>query len=140
MPWKYQTDHALDSPERTLVHRKILKSKKFLQNLYRQWYSHFLKEIPALPPGKLLELGSGGGFLKELEPRVITSDVQKLPTNDMTFSALEMPFEDQSLAAIFMIDTLHHLPDAAKFFNEAERTLIPGGIIKMIEPANTLWG
>jgi SAM-dependent methyltransferase len=140
MPWKYKIDYPIDSPERTFAHRRILRTKKFLQNLYRQWYSHFLKEIPSLPPGKLLELGSGGGFLKDLDPRIITSDVQQLPTNDMTFSAVEMPFENQSLAAIFMIDTLHHIPDPAKFFAEAERTLMPGGIIKMIEPANTLWG
>ena len=92
------------------------------------------------PQGLLLELGSGGGFLKEMEPRVICSDVIYLPTNDMTFSALEMPFEDQSVAAIFMTDTMHHIPDSEKFLQEVSRVLVDNGKLTLIEPANSIWG
>jgi SAM-dependent methyltransferase len=58
----------------------------------------------------------------------------------MTFSALSMPFENESLSAIFMIDTFHHIPDSEAFLREASRTLMPGGIIMMIEPAASAWG
>ena len=61
-----------------------------------------------------MELGSGGGFLKDIEPSVICSDVLDLPTNDLTFSALDMPFADGELSALFMIDTFHHIPDAGQ--------------------------
>lgn len=140
MKIKYDIDYPLDSPERTLYHREIILRKHFLRKLYEQWYQEFIKEIKNLPNEVFIELGSGGGFFKELEPRVICTDILELSTNDMTFSALEMPFADNSVGGIFMIDTLHHIPDIEKFLNEANRVLATNGKIIMIEPANTLWG
>jgi SAM-dependent methyltransferase len=63
-----------------------------------------------------------------------------LPTNDLTFSALDMPFADQSVAALFLTDTMHHIPDSEKFLQEVNRVLVDNGKLIMIEPANTLWG
>lgn len=140
MKLKYTIEEDLDSPERTLLHREIILRKKFLKKLYEQWYDEFIKEVDNLPNDKIIELGSGGGFLKELLPQVICTDILELPSNDMTFSALEMPFEDHSLGGIFMVDTLHHIPDIRQFLKEAERVLAKGGKIIMIEPCNTLWG
>jgi SAM-dependent methyltransferase len=137
---KYKIPHDLDSPERTIFHQGIIRKKLFLKRLYEEWYRELTTLKPHLPAGKLLEIGSGGGFLKEVESSVICSDVLDLPGNDMTFSALEMPFADEELSAIFMIDTFHHIPDAGKFLKEAERVLAPGGAIIMIEPANSWWG
>lgn len=132
-------DFDLDDPRRTIHHGQLIREKKFLRRLYVDWYNFLVKPYRngELPEGKILELGSGGGFLKELIPDVITSDVMELPDNDMTFSAEEMPFEDNSLSAIFMIDVLHHIPCNEKFFAEASRTLKKGGKIIMSEPANT---
>lgn len=140
MFFRYEIDHPLDAPQRTMEHRQIIMRKKFLRKLYEQWYQYLLSEISGLPGGELVELGSGGGFLKDVAPRVIASDVLDLPTNDLTFSALDMPFNTGTVAALFMIDTLHHIPDLKQFFDEANRVLMPGGKIVMIEPANTLWG
>lgn len=81
-----------------------------------------------------------GGFLKEICPSVICADILELPSNDLTFSALEMPFSDGELSAIFMIDTFHHIPDSNLFLKEAGRVLKEGGRIIMIEPANSFWG
>jgi SAM-dependent methyltransferase len=96
-----------------------------------------LKEAEGLPEGKIVEIGSGGGFLKELNPNIITSDILPFPHCDLTFSGEEMPFNDNELSAILMIDVLHHIPDSISFFREAQRVLKPGGKIIMIEPANT---
>jgi len=130
----------MDSPERSIVHGEIIKQKYFLKRLYQEWYSIFSHEIQNIPDGLLIELGSGGGFLKEIEPTVICSDIIDLPSNDMTFSALEMPFKDHSVGGIFMIDTMHHIPDSEQFLHEASRVLMKGGKIIMIEPANSMWG
>jgi SAM-dependent methyltransferase len=140
MKIKYNIEYPLDSPERTLYHKEIILHKKFLRNLYKQWYNEFIKEINNLPNDTFIELGSGGGFLKELEPKVICTDILKLSTNDMTFSALNMPFNDNSVGGIFMVDTMHHIPDIEKFLYEANRILAKKGKIIMIEPANSLWG
>ncbi len=137
---KEKQQKNLDDPQTTVHHGEIIRSKPFLEKLYIEWYGFLLNRTKDLPKdGKILELGSGGGFLKELLPEVITSDVMELPGNDMTFSAEEMPFEDNSLSAIFMIDVLHHIPNCKKFFAEAERTLKKGGMIIMSEPANSTW-
>jgi SAM-dependent methyltransferase len=86
-----------------------------------------------------LELGSGAGFIKEVMPDVITSEYLPLPTVDKVCSALDLPFPARSLSAIFLLDVLHHLPDVNCFFNELNRCLLPGGVVAMVEPANTVW-
>lgn len=140
MGLKYRFTHAIDTPERTLEHAGIIRKKYFLRKLYTTWYQELFSVIPDISGKKVVELGSGGGFLKEFAPTVITSDFLDLPVNDMTFSALCMPFENQSLDALLMIDTFHHLPDARLFLKEVNRTLKPEGKMVMIEPANSLWG
>ncbi len=140
MSFKYKIDIPIDAPERTLEHKKIILGKPFLKKLYIDWYEIFIKESKNLPEGEIVELGSGGGFLKDLMPKIITSDILNLPTNDMVFSALDMPFQDSSVSGIFMVDTFHHIPDSQLFLQEAMRTLKVGGKIIMIEPANSLWG
>ena len=45
-----------------------------------------------LPDKSILELGSGGGFLKEMYPAIITSDVLQLPSVDKVFSATANAF------------------------------------------------
>ncbi|MBW6534624.1 MAG: class I SAM-dependent methyltransferase [Mariniphaga sp.] len=137
---KYNIPFELDSPERTIFHNQIIRNKLFLRKLYEEWYEIFSKTLPQLPDGKIIELGSGGGFLKEVIPAVLCSDILDLPFNDLTFSALEMPFENNELSAVFMIDTFHHIPDATQFLKEVDRVLKKDGMVVMIEPANSLWG
>jgi SAM-dependent methyltransferase len=132
--------YNLDDPRRTVTHGEIIRNKKFLHQLYVEWYNHFKKKIEILPEGKLVELGSGAGFVKEVIPQMLTSDVMELPNLDYVFPGEEMPFEDGSLAGIFMIDVLHHIPQPALFLKEAERVLASGGKILMNEPANSAWG
>jgi SAM-dependent methyltransferase len=140
MTLKYKFEIPLDAPERTLAHKDIILSKVFLKNLYEEWYGTFMDEMDRLPPGKVVEVGSGGGFLKELIPNILSSDILDLPTNDITFSALDMPFDDRSISGLFMVDTFHHIPDARVFLSEAGRVLKKDGKLIMIEPANSSWG
>ena len=140
MSIKYRHDIPLDAPERTMLHQEIIASKLFLKRLYLEWYDTFREEMQHLPAGRVVELGSGGGFLKQVIPEVISSDVLPLPSNDLTFSALDMPFGDNSVGGLFMVDTFHHIPDARRFLAEASRVLAPGGKVVMVEPANSFWG
>lgn len=129
----------LDQPSVSLKHREIILKKVFLKKLYIEWYGIFQYWATQIPDGKKLEIGSGGGFLKDVMPDVITSDIFALDHCDLTFSAEEIPFENESLSAIFMIDVLHHIPKCEKFFEEANRTLKNKGKIIMIEPACSMW-
>lgn len=130
----------LDVPSRTLLHGRIIQQKAFLKALYIDFYGEFKKIAEDIGSNALsVELGSGGGFIKDIIPGVVTSDILNLPDVDKCFSALNMPFESGSVDAFFMIDVLHHINDSRSFFKEADRCLKAGGRIVMIEPANTLW-
>jgi len=129
----------LDDPATTLLHAEIIREKPFLRKLYIDFYKQFTKAVPDFENKILVELGSGGGFIKEVIGNVITSDVLELPNVDKVFSAGSMPFEERSVDAFFMFDVLHHIPDSRAFFREAIRCLKVSGKIVMIEPANTLW-
>jgi SAM-dependent methyltransferase len=129
----------LDDPATTLLHAGIIKSKPFLRNLYAEFYRQFREFVPYFENKTLVELGSGGGFIKEIISNVVTSDILDLPNVDKVFSSSNMPFEDGGVDAFFMFDVLHHIADSRAFFTEALRCLKVGGKVVMIEPANTLW-
>ena len=128
----------LDDPATTLLHAEIIQKKPFLKKLYIDFYKQFRRAVPDFGDRVLVELGSGGGFIKEVIGNVITSDILKLPKVDKVFSAVNIPFEETSVDAFFMFDVLHHLPDSKAFFKEALRCLRVSGKIVMIETANTL--
>jgi len=137
---KYKIDFDLDDPKATLAHRDIILQKPFLKRLYKDWYDVFILKTQPIKTGKHLEIGSGGGFYKDIFKEVITSDILSLPNVDKVFSAEEMPFAENELASIVMLNVFHHIPKPYLFLQEAERTLVKGGKIIMIEPANSALG
>jgi SAM-dependent methyltransferase len=125
------------SPEFFARQKAIIRERPLLKRCYDDWYSRMLADVSSVAsPGSLLELGSGGSYLKELEPSVITSDVIE-GVADRVIDARQLPFPEVSLRAILLTHVLHHIPDLEKFFREAQRTLVPGGVISMIEVAHT---
>ena len=137
---KYKIDFDLDDPKTTLAHRDIILQKPFLKRLYSDWYNIFIDKSKQVKNGKHLEIGSGGGFYKDVFAQVVTSDILSLPNVDKVFSAEEMPFNENELASIVMLNVFHHIPKPYLFLKEAERTLVKGGKVIMIEPANSALG
>ncbi|MCB2187243.1 MAG: class I SAM-dependent methyltransferase [Deltaproteobacteria bacterium] len=132
-----QGEVCLDDPRTTLCHREIIRRKKLLRQFYLECYAFFARAAREVPPGVKLELGSGGGFLKEVMPEVVTTEYLILPGVDLVCSALRLPFPDRALSAIFLMDVLHHLIRPREFFAEALRCLQPGGVMVLVEPAHT---
>ena len=130
-----------DAPRTTELRRKIIREKHFLRKIYEEWYGDLIAAVPRPTdcPGLVLELGSGGGFLKELLPECISSEVFSCNGVDKVLDARSLPFDDASLRAILMVDVFLHIPDVASFLREAKRTLTPGGIVAMWEPWKTPW-
>ncbi|OGX07984.1 MAG: hypothetical protein A2Z88_01460 [Omnitrophica WOR_2 bacterium GWA2_47_8] len=131
----------LDDPSTVFIHAKIIKRNRFLKNLYIDFYEQLkgpLKDLPVT--ATIVELGSGGGFIKEVLPQVMTTDIVNSSPVDMHFSGQDMPFGDKTVDAFVMLNVLHHIPDPKQFFSEINRCLKEGGKFVMIEPANTIWG
>ena len=89
--------------------------------------------------GAVLELGSGGGFLSERIPGLITSECALCSGVDSILNAQTLPFKDNSLRGIVMINVLRHLPYSRDFLRESIHCLAIGGRIIMIEPWVTHW-
>jgi SAM-dependent methyltransferase len=128
----------IDAPETTELRARIIQEKGFLRKIYEEWYAELISSVPRIS-GPVLELGSGGGFLRKVLPGVFTSDVFFLPLVSMVASGIALPIKSVTLRAIIMVDVFHHLPDVQRFFKEAARTIVRGGVITMIEPWNSAW-
>ncbi len=131
----------LNDPGTTVVRRRIIREKPFLKAIYDEWYA-FLADV-APPTSYLdlpaLELGSGAGYLDEIVPRLVTSEIFPTAGLDLVADATRLPVGDAALRAILMVDVLHHIPDVRSFFGEATRTVAPGGVVAMVEPWATRW-
>ncbi len=125
----------LDDPARINEIRSIICGKVFLRKYYEELYRKFAACLRRCPgEGLAIELGSGGGFLKEVIPDVVTSDFLPYPGVDRPeVDATRMPFGAESLRAILMLNVFHHIPDVGAFLGEAERCLVPGGRLFMID-------
>lgn len=129
----------IDSPEATIIHSRIIKEKPFLRKIYEKWYNLVSKSLPLNIAGPVLEIGSGGGFLKEFIPGLISSEIFRIPGIEIAFDGEKLPFKNASLRGIVMIDVFHHIPYVKSFLTEATRCVMFGGVIVMIEPWHTTW-
>jgi SAM-dependent methyltransferase len=128
----------LDSPEMPRVRRDILARTPLLRRVYLDWYARIQRYVPP-PPGRILEIGSGPGFLREVLPELIRSDILSCGGLDVLLDAIRLPFIDDALRAVVMTNVLHHLPDVEAFLRGASRCIRPGGALVMIEPWVTPW-
>ncbi|MDO8945921.1 MAG: class I SAM-dependent methyltransferase [Desulfocapsaceae bacterium] len=124
----------LDNCNRAKNIRKRIQNKDVLFRLYHEFYSKYIDCIKRCPDhGVSLEIGSGAGFLKDIAPDVVTTDILPYETVDIVMDASKMPFGDRSIKSVFMLNVLHHIPDSKAFFNELVRCLIPGGRVLLID-------
>ena len=122
------------STELTEHNRLQWMRKPALRAIYHDLYRRMVAQCVK---GTTLEVGGGSGNLKEYLPDVISSDIDAGPWLDLVADAQKLPLAVESLANIVLFDVLHHLEYPVLFLREAERTLIPGGRVLMVEPAIT---
>jgi SAM-dependent methyltransferase len=118
------------------LRRQIIRSKRFLERIYIDWYDSITQE---LKPGRTLELGSGAGFFGEFYPQAVTSDLFIVEGLQTVLDGQSLPFKSGSLANVTMVNVLHHIPDSERLFREAARCVQMGGRFVMIEPWITPW-
>ncbi|MBI3932196.1 MAG: class I SAM-dependent methyltransferase [Acidobacteria bacterium] len=126
------------SRERLEEHRRIWKRKPVLADVYAVWFDALLGVLPSR--GRILEVGAGPGFLsayaRRRRPEVlwVATDLVEAPWNDLVADGLGLPVREGSVHAIAALDLVHHLARPERFFREARRVLVPGGVLAVIEP------
>jgi SAM-dependent methyltransferase len=128
----------LDSPARIIELRSLLRSKGFLRRFYEEVYSKYQSAVErsaqdGVQDGIIVELGSGASFIKDVIPDAVTSDVIPYPGIDQVLDATRLPFADESVRAILMMNVFHHIPDVEAFLREANRCLKPGGRVFILD-------
>lgn len=64
---------------------------------------------------------------------MVTSDVLPYDDVDRVVDGTAMPFADGELRFIGMLNVFHHIPDPAAFLAEAQRCLMPGGRMLIVD-------
>lgn len=128
----------LDDPRTTQLRRQIIRDKGFLRRLYQEWYSDMVAALPG-GAGAVLELGSGAGFLSEILPDVITTDVIPCDNLSAVLDGQRLPLVTGALGGLVMVNVFHHIPEPRRFLAEAARCVRPGGAVVMLEPWVTTW-
>jgi SAM-dependent methyltransferase len=120
--------------QRQHIHRDVWRAKPVLREVYRHLYR---KIVGACQPGLTIEVGGGSGNLKDYLPNVLSFDIVAAPWLDFVADAQALPIRSRSVANIVMFDVLHHVQFPVRFLREAERVLVPGGRVVMLEPGIT---
>jgi SAM-dependent methyltransferase len=128
----------LDDPRTTEARRRLIASKPLLRQIYREWYHAISKAIPP-GPEPVVEIGSGPGFLADVIPGLVTSEIQECRGVCLVLDGCHLPFGNATLRAIVMTNVFHHLPEVSSFLTEAARCVRPGGAVLMIEPWVSRW-
>lgn len=116
------------------------RRKPVLRRAYAAMYQAVAAHLRDLPPGLLVECGSGIANLKQAIPECITTDLFPNPWLDRRENVYGLSFSDGSVAGLVLFDVLHHLEYPGAAFREIARVLAPGGRVVIVEPAVGLLG
>jgi SAM-dependent methyltransferase len=128
----------LNDEERFIFHKKILESKKMLKSCYSDFYLKIFQIEKKFKKKRYkevrLELGSGVGFIKNFDKKIITSDVVYNKFTDKTVDANKIPYKNNKIDSIFGIFCFHHFKDPFNFLKDVQKKLKIGGLCILIEP------
>jgi SAM-dependent methyltransferase len=114
-------------------HLRIWEQKPVLRRIYEEeFFARMLSHRKA--DGVSVEVGAGPGFFKNALPNVISTDIVWCPWLDVVADAQQLPFQASTVANIFGLDMLHHVATPMTFLLEAQRILVPGGRLILVEP------
>ena len=125
----------LDHKKIDFKNRRTYQNKELIKIIYNDYYKNIKKNIYKSNIKKILELGSGGGNIKKIIPKCITSDQFKNDNIDRIENIYKINFKKNSISNIILIDVFHHLQFPSLALKEIHRVLIKKGRIIMMEPA-----
>ena len=107
--------------------------------LYKEWYELISNQLSKLE-GINLELGCGASFIDKIIKSVKKSDIFVHSNTDLKIDAMEvgLKFENE-ISNLILVNVFHHISNPELFLRSAEKSLLKGGRIIMVEPSNNIW-
>lgn len=134
-------DVPLAGAEAVTAHKAIIERNAILRWCYDHRYQKLLAGVRNTQglTGALVEIGCGAGHLERWIPGLIKTDIVPHSNVDIVVNAEErLPFEDESVRALFLVSVLHHMHEPVRFLAEAERCLVRGGRL-MLQEGSASW-
>ena len=107
--------------------------------LYKEWYELISQQL-SNSEGINLELGCGASFIDEIIKSVKKSDVFLNSNTDLKIDAMEVGLRfENKISNLILVNVFHHISNPELFLRSAEKSLVSGGRIIMVEPSNNVW-
>lgn len=120
--------------------RASWERKPQLREIYRRFYRLIDRRIDRRLPGRVVELGSGLGRIKEEIPDCVTTDLFPNPWLDRQENCYALSFADGEVSHLILFDVWHHLRYPGTALKEFHRVLGPRGRLILFEPAASWLG
>ena len=131
----------IDDTNRVDEIRYKINRKKSLKKFYIRSYKTLQKLTGNFQKtDTIVEIGAGASFANQYCPNIILTDILPYKGIHKVIDATKMDFQSKSIHCFFLMNVLHHIPDAKKFFNECDRCLIDGGKIYIIDQYPSIIG
>lgn len=108
--------------------------KPLLRLAYRDFHTRIAAHIDPSVAGKIVELGSGIGNIRDVIPGVIRTDLFPNPWIDQVENAYRLSFGDGEVSHLILFDVFHHLRHPRTALDECRRVLRPNGRVILFEP------
>jgi SAM-dependent methyltransferase len=114
--------------------QNLWNRKPLLRRIYARFHQLMADDLSKLPDGKIVELGSGMGHIRQSIPHCIRTELFPLPWIDQVENAYKLTFSNDSVSDLLMVDVFHHLRYPGTALQEFHRVLKHRGRVIMMEP------
>ena len=115
-------------------------NKPVLRRAYREFHERIAAHLDPALSGKIVELGSGIGNIRDVIPGCIRTDLFANPWIDQVENAYSLSFRDGECSHLILFDVFHHLRHPRTALQECRRVLQDGGRVILFEPYVSLAG
>lgn len=114
--------------------RRAWERKPVLQRAYRDFHRRIATHVDSSISGRIVEIGSGIGNIRDVIPNCLHTDLFANPWLDQVENAYDLSFADGEVSHLILFDVFHHLEHPGTALREARRVLAAKGRLIIFDP------